>query len=93
MHSPDKDWEEPADDDDEPRQSKRPRHSKGDSASRSSLAKRVVDLEVADMGSSSPSAKESFDPHDPLNVDPLNSVPPLAFGRLPSVFLGRKTKN
>ena len=69
-HSPDEDWEEPENDDDEPRQSKQARHSKGDSASGSSPAKRVAGPEVADTGSSSPSAKESTEPQDPLNVDP-----------------------
>ena len=86
-HSPDKDYEEPAEDEDEARQSKRSRHSKGDSASGSSPAKQVADPEVADTGSSSPSVKESTELQDPLNVDLLDSAPPIAFGRLPSVSL------
>ena len=69
---------------------KRARHNKGDSASRSSPAKHVADPEVADMGSSSPSTNESTELQDPLNVDLLDSAPPLAFGRLPSVSLGSK---
>ena len=81
-HSPDEDYEEMA------RQSKRARHSKGESASASSPAKHAANPEVDDTGSSSPSAKEQAELQDPLNMDPLDSAPLVEFGRLPSVSLG-----
>ena len=89
-HSPDEEWEDPADDEDNLQQLKRRCHNKGDSASGSSPAKRVADPEVANTGSSLPSANESTDPLDPLNMDPLDSALPMDFGRLPSVSLGSK---
>ena len=87
-HSPDEDYEEPAEDEDEACQSKRARHNKGDSASASSPTKHVADPEVTDTGSSSPSVKESTELQDLLNVDPPDSASPLTFGRLPSISLG-----
>ena len=55
-YSPTDDIEESVEEDEEPRQSKRARHSKGESGSASSLTKQS-NLEMDDTGSSSPSAK------------------------------------
>ena len=82
-HSPEEELEEVEVDEDEARPQKRPRQ--GDSAA-SSPSRHTTALEDDDdTGSSSPSARESNDPQEPLSVDPLDSAPPLEFGRMPSV--------
>ena len=58
-YSPADDLEETAEDDENTRQSKRARYSKGESGSASSPTKQS-NPEVDDMGSSSPSAKEQI---------------------------------
>ena len=87
-HSPNEDMEETADDEEDARQLKRARHSKGESISVSSPTKQVSNPEVDDTGSSSPSAKEQAALQDPLNVEPLDSAPPSELGGLPSVSVG-----
>ena len=86
-HSPTEDIEETAEDDEDARQPKRARHSKGDSALASSPAKQVSNPEMDDTGSSSPSAKEQAALENPLIVEHLSSAPPSEFRRLPSVSL------
>ena len=85
-YSPADDIEESAKEDEEPRQSKRARHSKGESASASSPTKQS-NPDADDTGSSSPSAKEQATLHKPLIVEPLDSAFPPEFARLPSVSL------
>ena len=84
--SPADDIEETVEEEDEPRQSKRARHSKGDSASASSPTKQS-NPEMDDTGSSSPSAKVQATLNNPLVVEPLDSAFPTEFARLPSVSL------
>ena len=85
-YSPADDIEESAEDEDEPRQSKRARHSKGESGSASSPTKQS-NPEMDDIGSSSPSAKGEAILNKPLLVEPLDSACPPVFARLPSVSL------
>ena len=73
-HSPAKDIEETTDDDEDTRQSKWARHSKGESGSASSPTKPVSNPEVDDTGSSSLSAKEQATLENPLVIEPLSSV-------------------
>ena len=86
-HSPADDLEKTMDDDEDTRQLKRARYSKGESGSASSPTKQVSNPEVDDTGSSSPSAKEQATLENPLVIEPLSSVPPSEFHRLPSVSL------
>ena len=88
-HSPDDDYEVTDDDEEEARQPKQARNSKGESVSTSLPTKQVSNPDVDDTGSSSPSAKEQAAFQDPLNVEPLDSAPSSEFGRLPSVSIGR----
>ena len=86
MYSPADDIEETAEDDENTRQSKRARYSKGESGSASSSTKQS-NPEMDDTGSSSPSAKEQATLDNPLVVEPLSSALPSEFARLPSVSL------
>ena len=83
-YSPADDLEETAEDDENTRQLKRARYSKGESGSASSPTKQS-NPKVDDTGSSSPSAKEQATLDNPLLVEPLSSAPPSEFARLPSV--------
>ena len=85
-YSPADDIEETAEDEENMRQSKRARYSKGESVSASSPTKQS-NPKVDDTGSSSPSAKEQATLDNPLVVEPLSSAPPSEFARLPSISL------
>ena len=85
-YSPVDDIEESAEDEDEPCQSKRARHSKGEYGS-ASLPTKQSNPEMDDTGSSSPSAKGEATLNKPLVVEPLDSALPTDFARLPSVSL------
>ena len=85
-YSPPDDIEETAEEEDEARQSKWARYSKGESASASSPTKQS-NPEMDDTGSSSPSAKGEATLNKPLVVEPLDSAFPPEFARLPSVSL------
>ena len=85
-YSPPDDIEETVEEEDEARQSKRARYSKGESGSASSPTKQS-NPEMDDTGSSSPSAKEQATLDNPLVVEPLDSALPTEFARMPSVSL------
>ena len=85
-YSPADDIEETAEEEDEARQLKRARYSKGEPGSASSPMKQSKP-EMDDTGSSSPSAKEQAALNNPLVVEPLDSAFPTEFARLPSVSL------
>ena len=86
-YSPADDLEETAEDDEDTRQSKWVRYSKGESGSSSSPTKQVSNPEVDDTSSSFPSAKEQATLDNPLTIEPLSFAPPSEFHRLPSVSL------
>ena len=85
MYSPPDDIEETTEDEEETRQSKRARYSKGESSASSPT--KQSNPEMDDTGSSSPSAKEQTTLDNSLVVEPLNSALPSEFAQLPSVSL------